>query len=353
MVDVAVVGGGPAGCAAALTLRRSGVAVVIIASPRIREKPTETAVPRLRQLLQSLGASEALAACEPCYGIESSWGAPDPVLRLSIFDPSGHAWFIHRARFDGVLVRLAVAAGAVRLEAEATSVSFSDDRVVVSTTAGPVESRKLVMATGSPVWPARATGQKPMKMDSLFCYWARLPVPIASRLLHVESTASGWWYLCTGEAATTLACFLTDAEGSRQLRPSNPEQWNALFQDTRLCRQHALDVRAGEIHCLAVGVAALACRYGPRWAAAGDAAVKLDPIGSSGAATALQSGMLAAHVLLAGEQENNAAAERFDRWENGLLAAFLKRRPLLYAAETQKYPDGFWARRGRHGPRES
>ena len=110
MVDVVVVGGGPAACAAALTLRASGVATIVIASSRQREKPTETAVPRLRQLLQSLGAGEALDATEPCYGIESSWGADGPVLKPSIIDPAGHAWFIHRTRFDAALLRLVDAA---------------------------------------------------------------------------------------------------------------------------------------------------------------------------------------------------------------------------------------------------
>ena len=84
MTDVAVVGGGPAACAAALTLRARGMAVTLIASPRGREKPTETAVPRLRPLLLTLGAGDALAACEPCYGVESSWGAPGATLRPSI-----------------------------------------------------------------------------------------------------------------------------------------------------------------------------------------------------------------------------------------------------------------------------
>jgi flavin-dependent dehydrogenase len=345
MFDMAVVGCGPAGCAAALTLRTSGAAVAIIASPRPREKPTETAVPRLQQLLQSLGAGQALAACEPCYGIESSWGAPHPVLKPSILDPSGHAWFIHRDRFDASLIHLADAAGAVRFKAEATSVTFGDDRVIVSTTAGPVEAHNLVIAAGSPAWAARVTGQKPVTMDSLLCYWARLAVPVASRLLHVESTENGWWYVCTGEAATSLACFLTDVEGSRQLAPSKPEQWNALFQDTRLCSQHTLDARAGQIHCLPVSVAGLACRHGFRWVAAGDAAITLDPIGSSGTATALESGVLAARALLASQHGNHATAERYGRWGNGLLAEFLKRRTPLYAAEADKYPVGFWARR--------
>ena len=345
MLDVVVVGCGPAGCAAALTLRTSGVATTIIASPRPREKPTETAVPRLQQLLQSLGAGEALAACEPCYGIESSWGAPHPVLRPSILDPFGHAWFIHRDRFDASLVQMADLAGAVRLEAEATSVAFSDDRVIVSTTAGPVEAKHLVIATGSPAWAARVTGQKPVTIDSLLCFWARLAGPVASRLLHVESTKSGWWYVCTGEAATTLACFLTDAEGSRQLGPSKPKYWNALFQDTGLCRQLNLDARAGQIHCLPISVAALACRRDCQWTAVGDAAIKLDPIGSSGTATGIESGMFAARALLASQQGNDAAAEKYHRWGDGLLAEFLKQRVSLYASEAEKYTTGFWASR--------
>jgi flavin-dependent dehydrogenase len=231
------------------------------------------------------------------------------------------------------------------LEAEATRVSFVDDRVIVGTTAGPVEAKNLVIATGSPAWVARVTGQRPVTMDSLICYWARLAVPIESRLLHVETTASGWWYVCPGEASTTLACFLTDAEGSRQIARSESARWNTLFQDTRLCRQYALNARAGQIHCLPVNVAAVACRCGSQWVAAGDAAIKLDPVGSSGTATALESGVLGARALLASRQGNKAAAERYDRWGNGLLAEFLKRRTPLYVAEAHKFPDGFWTRR--------
>jgi len=345
MFDVAVLGCGPAGCAAALTLRSCGVATTIIASSRTPEKPTETAVPRLKQLLLSLGATEALAACEPCYGIESSWGAPDAVFRPSILDPSGHAWFVHRKQFDATLNKLVDAAGVPKLEAEATSLSFAEDRVIVGTTFGSVEANNVLIATGSPAWAGRATGQTPMRVDSLLCYWTRLAIPFASRLLHVECTQTGWWYVCIGEAATTVACFLTDAECSRQLAPSNAGNWSALFQDTRICQQYALDAPARQIRCVPVMVEGLAYRHGPRWVAAGDAAIKLDPIGSSGTATALESGVLAARVLLASPHEIDAATETYRHWGNGLLSYFLKWRTSFYAAEAEKNPVGFWARR--------
>ena len=345
MADVAVIGGGPAGCAAALSLRAGGVDATVVASPRPREKPTETAVPRLRQLLQSLGAGEALAACEPCYGIQSDWSQPGPMLQPSILDPSGHAWFIHRRRFDASLARLTKAAGAVWLEAEAESVSFTEAGMTIGTTAGPLTAKGVLIATGSPAWAARVTGQKPTVVDSLVCHWSRLPVAVESRLLHVESSEHGWWYVCPGEAGTTVACFLTDAEGARQVVPSEPEQWNALFRDTRLRHQLALEAGADRIHRIPVSVASLDRRRGSRWVVAGDAAIKVDPIGSSGTATAIESGMLAAHALVASQQGNDTAGEKYDRWGSGLLAAFLRQRAPSYAAGAGRYPGGFWARR--------
>lgn len=345
MWDAAVIGGGPAGCAAALTLRSSGMATTVIGSRRSREKPTETAVPRLKSLLQSIGASEALTACEPCYGIESSWGADGPALKPSILDASGHAWFVHRARFDASLMQLVEIAGVVKLQAEAINIRFADDHVTVITDVGPVEARSLVIATGSPAWTAVSTGQKPLTIDSLICYWGRLNVPIKSRLLHVESTENGWWYVCTGEANTAVACFLTDTEGSRQLDPAKPTVWNSLFQETRLCQQHALGQKADKIRSLPVNVASLAIRFGPRWVVAGDAAIKLDPIGSSGTATALDSGIRAARALVACREGDDATAIQYEQWGNRLVAEFLRHRTPLYQAELEKYPASFWSRR--------
>lgn len=272
-------------------------------------------------------------------------GADSPALQPSMLDPFGHAWFIHRARFDASLLRLVEIAGVVKLQAEATSIRFADDHVTVSTDVGPVEARRLVITTGSPAWTAGATGQKLVTIDSLICYWGRLNVPIKSRLLHVESTETGWWYVCTGETNTTVVCFLTDTEGSRQLDPANPGAWNSLFQETRLRQLHALGHEADQIHSLPVNVASLATRYGPRWVAAGDAAIKLDPIGSSGTAMALDSGIRAARALVARRQRDEAAMVQYEQWGNRLLAEFLRRRTPLYQAEIVKFASGFWPRR--------
>ena len=47
------------------------------------------------------------------------------------------------------------------------------------------------------------------------------------------------------------------------------------------------------------GLAALPQNHGPRWIAVGDAAAKLDPLGSAGTATALDSGQRTANAIRA------------------------------------------------------
>src|SRR5687767_1801349 len=103
LVDVAIIGGGPAGCSAALTLRQRGLSVVIIDAAASRSKPTETSIPALAQMLKDLAVPGALEACEPCYGIQTSWGRSSQVVQPSISNPFGHAWFVHRAGFDEIL----------------------------------------------------------------------------------------------------------------------------------------------------------------------------------------------------------------------------------------------------------
>ena len=343
MAGAVVIGGGPSGCAAALTFRAAGVDTTLVTLDRPRLKPTETAAPPLWRLLRSLGAESALDACEPCYGVESDWGATDAKIQSAMLAPLGHAWFIHRHRFDAILLQHAEAAGTVILHDEVTEAGFSDKDVIVDTLSRSLVTNRLVIATGSPKWAADITGQRPSRSDVLVCHWAHLDAPIASRLLHVETTTEGWWYLCPAETGDAVACFVTDARGSRRHGASRPDGWQASFRNTRLCRDHALDVAPSRVRSLTASVSQLRSRLGTLWAAAGDAAVRLDPVGSVGATAALESGMLAARALLS--DETDPARNRYTCWSEGLWNAFQKRAALIYQVEAKKHPCGFWTRR--------
>src|SRR6266567_13985 len=151
-VDVVIVGDGPAGCSAALTLLGNGYSVALVSKPSTMEKPTETAAPRLKSLLESIGAESALKACSPCFGISSDWGRNSSILEPSMLNPFGHSWFIHRRRFDSCLRELVLRAGGICVTATAHGIDFSASPLVLRLKTEVIRAQWLIMATGSPSW---------------------------------------------------------------------------------------------------------------------------------------------------------------------------------------------------------
>ncbi|MCQ8774311.1 NAD(P)/FAD-dependent oxidoreductase [Streptomyces telluris] len=151
---MAVVGGGPAGAVAALTLARAGRRVLVVDdrapaagvpsigsassrptssqpvpsrpapaqevhSQKVPSQPTaykigETLPPAARPLLHDLGLWPGFrdGAHLRCTGTYAAWGAEELHDHSHLFDPHGHGWHLDRAGFDAWLLDAAVAAGA-------------------------------------------------------------------------------------------------------------------------------------------------------------------------------------------------------------------------------------------------
>src|SRR5258708_21499599 len=114
--DVAIIGGGPAGTATALAVRRAGRTVVIIERlDATRPRVGETLPPDVRVPLESLGLwPEFLQDGHlPSVGNRSAWGSDELSDRDFIFSPYGSGWHLNRQRFDERLQDSAVSAGVV------------------------------------------------------------------------------------------------------------------------------------------------------------------------------------------------------------------------------------------------
>jgi geranylgeranyl reductase family protein len=151
--DVAVVGAGPAGAAAALAARRAGAGVVLLdAAAFPRDKPCGDGIaPYALDVLDSLGVPSPVGGFPPV-----------PVLRL--VSPRGEvvarradrpAYTVPRRVFDERLVAAAVAAGAELRRQRVRQVEMHADQVVLD---GVLAARVVIGADGAGSTVRRALG---------------------------------------------------------------------------------------------------------------------------------------------------------------------------------------------------
>ena len=328
-----MVGGGPAGAAAAITAAQGGLSVVLIErEPSPRDKPGEALHPGVEPLLAQLGVGlEALEAVTGARfeGVWSAWSGP-PRFEPFGADETGpwRGFQVRRAAFEALLLETARKAGVdVRLGQPAGEPVVEADRVVG---AGDVRARLTVDATGPARWLGRA-----------------LKLPVAARS-PVLLARCGY---ATGRCAERHDAPLIegDSEGWTWIARIDAElyQWVRLDFDGRIrprdWRPTALASLAEARPTVGAEVAwrRAARTAGPGWMLVGDTAAQLDPASSHGMLKALMSDVFAAQtdvaVLRRGAPEAQAGRAYHD-WLAGWFETDVER---LASAYRQLGAEGF------------
>jgi flavin-dependent dehydrogenase len=357
--DVLVLGGGPAGAAAALILARGGLTVVLVErnSTACSYRPGEALPPTAAAILFRLGVWEAFLAAghRRSPGIVADWGGGPPTEIDFLLSAHGPGWHIDRARFDADLVAAARAAGVEVLNGRRASacdhcadgrwrVQFDGDHGVRSTT---VSASWVIDATGRSAWFARRHGARSRSLDRLIGMVADAESAAeADRRLALEACADGWWYSAVLPGDRAVVAWMTDADLVPRSREDRRRCWLERLGRTQLVRARlGGPKRIGRLRVVAARSSRLDRVSGPGWVAVGDAAMALDPLSGRGIVKAIESGQAAAEALLAwfgGDLEAPSRlaghfASTFDRYRDLRLA---------YYARERRWPDAaFWGRR--------
>ena len=313
--DVVVVGGGPAGSAAATMLVRKGWRVRLYERDKFpREHVGESLLPASMPVLAELGVLPAVEAAGflPKYGATMVWGRdPDP-WSWSFRESSPrypHAFQVVRAQFDEILLRNAAGEGVdVReghrvLEADAGPAGAS---LTVEDAEGrphTAHARFIVDASGQAGLIGRDRSLREsdpfFRNLAVYGYYAggsRLPEPDTNNIL-IESIEDGWlWAIPLHTGLVSTGVVVDSATGGEGIAAIGPE---AYFRERIASGSHISALLQGATLTGAPTIVrdwSYSSRElaGESFVLAGDAACFVDPLFSSGVHLALSSGVLAA-----------------------------------------------------------
>ena len=307
--DIVILGGGPAGAAAAISLRTHAPQLsVAIIERSAYEQPRigETLPPIVQPLLAQLGVWESFLTEEhlPAYGACSAWGSEGLESHEFIYGKYGRGWHLDRRRFDAMLAREAVQHGAqLFMHSRVVDAQQTRDgwRLAMrqGSTSLTVEAAFVIDATGRCAAFAARRGAKPIRYDQLVGAFVFLKcTEMHDSYTMVEADVDGWWYSALLPDSGMVAAWMSDADIINKLQSTNPSHWfDQLLKSSHTRR------RLSPAEPMSQPVLQAACSQqldqvtGDNWLAIGDAAATFDPLSSQGVVKALRTGILASYAI--------------------------------------------------------
>jgi flavin-dependent dehydrogenase len=336
--DVAVIGGGPAGSAAAITCAGLGLKTALLEAEQFpRNRAGESLHPGIERLFERLGVREAILRAGflryPGYIVH--WNSR-PELQQFGRDLHGpllgfHAW---RADLDHILLEQAKRQGAVIFQpCKAIQPILSEKRVAgLHTSIGTIRTRFVIDATGSRRWLQRKMQLEIKKASPqlIVSYgYSQAPDRGIGPIPLIISEPDGWSWAAMVKPGMVAWTRLTFSRYSR----STP-QFMASFPAASPVQGADVTWRIVD-ECAGVG-----------FFLAGDAACVVDPAASHGVLRAMMSGMYAGALtaeVIRGQMREQSAIAAYRRWLNQWFVEDTAKLKALYArlpVDLSAWPEG-------------
>ena len=328
MLDVAVIGGGPAGLLASARLAAAGLQTTVLEEHKSIGEPVHCTGVLAAEAFDEFDLSRRSLLNE--LTTARFWSPAGQ--QISYSGGRVEAVVIDRRLFDGELADRARRDGAcITTGARVTGIRTDADGVTVTTTRGEVRARSAVLASGANYALHRQVG---LRMPALFLHTAQMEVP-ARRLNDVElyfgsgSAPKGFGWVVPvvrGDARSARVGVMCENDAVRyfgRLAERVADRWGLDLSDARP-RQKILPL------------APLPRTYTDRVLAIGDAAGLVKPTTGGGIYYSLVSAAWAADVLKGAFAANDLSAARLApyerRWRDKLSAEFDAQLKLRLAA---------------------
>jgi flavin-dependent dehydrogenase len=333
--DVLVIGGGPAGAAAAAVLAERGRTVIVLEKSRHpRFHIGESLLPANLPIFERLGiAAQVRAVGLPKWGVEFHSPSHDHAQSFRFADSwrkdQPHSYEVRRSELDEILIRRAAQLGAQVLEGcRAREVELLPDAVRVEAEREDGEriayrASYLIDASGRDTFLANCLGTKRRNRRHNSCAiyahfsgaW-RHEDPHRAGDISIFWFEHGWlWYIPLADGVTSVGAVVWPYYMKRRSRPL-PEYF---LETLALCPPLAKRLEQAQLVTAveATGNYAYRCARasGRRFLLTGDAYTFIDPVFSSGVYFAMMTGCAAAETLDECLRAGKRRARGFRRFE--------------------------------------
>ena len=354
-LSIGIIGGGPAGIAAAIKLNQYGFKVVLFNASKpnqvvVGEHLAAEALHEFKKL--NIPVTILNDHSIPCSEVQNAWGDSEIHHNESIFNPFGESYILSRPDFDNALLKYCEKLGVkVYLENRVSKIIKNETNWTLFFNKEKIEADFVIDASGrTSKFNFDIVEPKKNKKDTLIGITKHLidkqVEPVCKSHLLVESTSNGWWYTVQVATGETVSTFMTDPKVLTTSGVSHSEFWKQQLKDS-IHTKARLNFKQvpEEVYIQSAHSQITSQVYGERWLKVGDAAQSFDPLSSAGIIKGFKMGQAAANALFNFSNGDTNALIVYESDIKKQYKDYLIKREEYYKQESRWVNRPFWYER--------
>lgn len=358
--EILIIGGGIAGCIAAISLAKNYKITLIDKLIAPIDKIGESLAPASQRILKELKLLKATNNFEndiyiKNLGMQSYWGSDKVHIVDHLKNPDGYVRNLDRKKFESYLRETAAKKGVNCLWGNKLySSSYKNKKWEVTVKSNATKNRTthiinacfVIDASGRQAHFAKSIGINRIAFDNLMACWITLPNNSTNKMSTIIADKLGWWYSAVTPNNKRIISFQTDSDLINKGAFKNLDSFLQLAKD-QLKIKELIPSTIENVNfkgTVSANSTRLEKVVGKQWIALGDAAISFDPLSSQGMFNAMASAMQV-QKLFTNFKEMQTFNTIYTHQIDSVWKHYLNHKKLFYNAENRWKESPFWNRR--------